>query len=211
MAKKLLAPRKSSKAKRKAPSRPRARKNPAAWKFAVAVPVVAGVGYLLYKYVFMNEAQAAELVEGSGTATQTPAAQIPASSTGTSPQVPASGSAPSGAEGAGGPAGPGGATTIPGTTPAAPRLPTSGQACFAGIIGGMNIKIKLVFDAKGAKGVVSKNGQEVSKISTNTGGMLTSHVGDPEVRKLFRVRWPPILVTDAGMSHNGWTLARTVC
>ena len=210
MAKKLPA-RKSSKTKRKASSRPRARKNPAAWKFAVAVPVVAGVGYLLYKYVFMNEAQAAELVEGSGTATQTPAAQIPASSTSTSPQVPASGSAPSGAEGASAPAGPSGSTTLPGTsTSTRPQLPTSGQACFAGTAGGMNIKIQWMFDAKGAKGVVYKDGKEAAKISAIRSGYMASHAGELAVSKLFKLR-SPVSITDSGMSHNGWTLTRTVC
>ncbi len=190
-----LAKRKSAK---KNPAPRRARKNPAAWKFAVGIPVAAAAGYLLYKYVFMNEAQAAELIE-SGTAP----AQIP----GPTDTVPATGTAATGAEGATAAPGPGGTTTA---LPAAPVLPTSGQACFAGKIGGMDIKIKMMFAATKINGIVYKNGQEVAKISMILRGFLNSYAGDPAVGKLFRIRGP-IALSDAGMSHNGWTLAKTPC
>lgn len=190
-----LAKRKSAK---KNPAPRRARKNPAAWKFAVGIPVAAAAGYLLYKYVFMNEAQAAELIEG-----QAPAAQIP----GPTETLPATGTAATGAEGAQPAAGPGGATSVP---TAAPVLPTSGQACFAGKVGGMDIKIKMMFETNKINGIVYKNGKEASKISMTLRGALTSHVGDPAIGKLFQVR-VPIALSDRGMAHNGWSLSKVNC
>jgi len=187
-----LAKRKSAK---KNPAPRRARKNPAAWKFAVGIPLAAAAGYILYKYVFMNEAQAAELIEGQ--------AALP----GPTETLPATGTAATGAEGAQPAAGPGGTTALPTT---APVLPTSGQACFAGTVGGADIKIKMMFSGSKINGIIYKSGKEVGKISMTLRGVLTSYTGDSSIAKLFKVRGP-VALSDSGMSHNGWTLAKVPC
>jgi len=187
------------------PNTRRARKNPGtAWKFAVGIPVAVGAGYLLYKYVFMNEAQAAELVEG----TKTPAA-LP----GPAETLPSSGAAAQGAEGAAAAPGAGG-TTEPATT-AAPRptLPASGKACYAGKIAGKDVKIQMTFAGNKTTGTINVGSKAVSKIAVvaaANGFALTSIVGDPTISKAFSVR-RPIQISDAGMSHNGWSLAKVGC
>jgi hypothetical protein len=182
----------------------RARKNPEAWKFAVGIPVAIGAGFLLYKYVFMNEAQAAEMIES-----KTPAA-LPGP---TETTLPSSGAAAPGAEGAGAAPGAGG-TTEPATT-ATPRpvLPASGKACYAGKIGGKDVKIQMNFAGNKTTGSISVGSKVVSKlgiVATAKGFALSSIVGDPTIAKSFSVR-RPIQISDAGMSHNGWSLSKVNC
>lgn len=210
----------------------RTRKNPEAWKFAVAIPVAAGLGYLLYRYVFMNEAQAAEMVEGGGAAPAASQGQIPMSSE----PLPASGTVPSGAEGAQPATGPGGATQTPAiATPTTTTVfPASGQACFSGKVGNSTVKIRLVFGTtslgawQGGAQRTNKTGQalgqllignkEIARISLTSGSVLSSLVAIPSgdsgvdawIKSNFKSR-QLITVSDAGFMLPSGTLAKTSC
>jgi hypothetical protein len=59
-----------------------------------------------------------------------------------------------------------------------------------------------------------EGGKQIARIeviAASGGNRLMSFVGDQAIQSNFKTRAAPFLISDASVSHMGWTLAKAKC